>query len=135
MTTNRIPDPELDLVFERTLDIPREKIWDAWTKPELILEWFTPAPWKTVDCEIDLKPGGTFRTVMQSEEGQSFDHLGTYLEVVKNERLVWTDTLGPGYRPGKEPFITAIITLETHGKGTKYRAVVLHKDIETRKKH
>ena len=65
-------DSKLDLVLERVVDVPRELVWAAWTKPEHIMKWFTPAPWTTVDCEIDLRPGGIFRTVMRSPEGQEF---------------------------------------------------------------
>jgi hypothetical protein len=56
----------------------------------------TPAPWTTVDCEIDLHSGGIFRTVMRSPEGQTFPNIGRYLEVVENERLVWTNAVAPG---------------------------------------
>jgi len=87
------PDPKLDLVFERIVDVPRELIWTAWTTPEQLKQWFTPAPWKTVDCEIDLRPGGLFRTVMRSPEGQEFPGVSCYLEIVENERLVWTNAL------------------------------------------
>ena len=48
----------------------------AWTTPEHLKKWFTPAPWTTVDCEIDLRPGGIFRTVMRSPEGQEFPNVG-----------------------------------------------------------
>jgi uncharacterized protein YndB with AHSA1/START domain len=92
------PDPALDLVFERVVDIPKELVWAAWRTPEHLKKWFTPAPWKTVDCEIDLRPGGIFRTVMCSPEGQSFPNIGCYLEIIKNQRLVWTNVLAPGYR-------------------------------------
>ena len=51
---------KLDLVLERVVDVPRELVWAAWTKPEHIKKWFTPAPWTTVDCEIDLRPGRHF---------------------------------------------------------------------------
>ena len=60
---------------------------------------------------------------------------GCYLEVVPNERLVWTDALLPGYRPAENPFMTAIITLESQGKGTRYTAVAIHRDDAGRKKH
>src|ERR1700757_372332 len=66
------PDPKLDLLLERIVDVPRELVWRAWTTPEHLKKWFTPAPWTTVDCEIDLRPGGIFRTVMRSPEGQEF---------------------------------------------------------------
>jgi len=93
------PDPKLDLVLERVVEVPKELVWLAWTDSEHLKKWFTPAPWRTVDCEIDLRPGGIFRTVMQGPEGQEFSNAGCYLEIVENEKLVWTGALGPGYRP------------------------------------
>lgn len=129
------PDPRLDLVLERVVDVPPEKVWIAWTQPEHVKKWFTPRPWSTVDCEIDLRPGGIFRSVMRSPEGEDHENVGCFLEVVENERLVWTDALGPGWRPNPEPFMTAVIMLEPQGKGTKYTAIAIHKDEATRAKH
>jgi uncharacterized protein YndB with AHSA1/START domain len=142
-TTTIQTNPKLDLVLERVVDVPRELVWAAWTQPEHIKKWFTPAPWKTVDCEIDLRPGGIFRTTMRSPEGQEFPSAGCYLEVVPNEKLVWTSALGPGYRPATkgaatgcdELLFTAIITLESEGSGTRYRAVAIHGDEATTRKH
>lgn len=128
-------DPELDLVLERVVDVPRELVWAAWTKPEHLMKWFCPAPWSVSACELDLRPGGIFRTVMRSPEGEDFPNSGCYLEVVPNERLVFTDALLPGYRPSQEPFFTAIVTLEPHGKGTRYTAIAMHRDQAARKKH
>ena len=132
------PDPRLDLVLERVVDVPPKLVWAAWTTPEYIKKWFTPAPWQTVDCEIDLRPGGIFRTVMRSPEGREFPNAGCYLEVVENEKLVWTAALGPGYRPQNVPGLpvfTAVILLEPHGAGTKYTAIAIHGDAEAAKKH
>ena len=136
-------DPTLDLVLERVVDVPRELVWKAWTTPDQILQWFTPAPRKTVDCEIDLRPGGIFRTVMESPEGEQFPGSGCFLEVSENRRLIWTSAMGPGYRPlalpeseGCESFaFTAVISLETVSGGTKYTALVIHGDPATKKKH
>ncbi len=128
-------DPKLDLVLERNIDVPRELVWTAWTTPKHIRQWFVPAPWTITDCEIDLRPGGSFRTVMRSPEGQEFPNIGCYLDVVPNERLIWTDTLLPGYRPSENPFFTAILTLEPQGSGTRYTAIALHRDEAGRKKH
>lgn len=133
--TVQAPDPRLDLVLERTVDIPRQLVWAAWTQAEHLKHWFTPAPWTTVDCEIDLRPGGIFRAVMRSPEGQEHVHVGCYLEVIENERLVWTDALGPGFRPSMQPFVTAVITLESLGSGTQYTAIARHGDEATRVKH
>jgi uncharacterized protein YndB with AHSA1/START domain len=126
---------KLDLVLERVVDAPRELIWRAWTQPEHIKRWFAPAPWTTVECEIDLRPGGIFRTVMRSPEGEDYPGVGCILEIVENEKLVWTDALAPGYRPAIKPFFTAIITLEDQGGGTRYTARALHKDDADREKH
>lgn len=138
-------DPELDLVLERVIDVPRELVWKAWTTPEHLKKWFTPAPWTTPDCELDLRPGGIFRTVMRSPEGQEFTEIGCYLEVVENERLVWTNALQPGFRPAGPPpedtaecgrlLMTAVLSLEPHGSGTKYTALAMHAEPGSRKQH
>ena len=128
-------DPALDLVLERVVDVPPELVWIAWTKPEYLKKWFTPAPWTVTACEIDLRPGGIFSTTMRSPEGQEFPNVGCYLEVVPQRRLVFTDALLPGYRPAQNPFLTAIIAIEPHGSGTRYVATALHNDEAARKKH
>lgn len=135
-------NPKLDLVLERVVDVPRELVWKAWTTPEYLKKWFTPAPWKTVECEMDLRPGGKFYTVMESPEGQRFPNTGCVLEVVPLEKLVFTDALEPGYRPtarklGEEApfFFTAVVTMTPQGSGTKYTAVAIHGTEDGRAKH
>ncbi len=129
-------DPRTDLVLERVVDVAPELVWKAWTTPEYLKQWFTPAPWKTVGCEIDLRPGGKFHTVMESPEGQQLPNTGCYLEVVPNERLVWTSALAPGYRPQVDemPF-TAIVELQPTAGGTRYRAVAVHQSSDHRRSH
>jgi uncharacterized protein YndB with AHSA1/START domain len=130
-------DPKLDLVLERTVDVPPRLVWRAWTTPEHLMPWFCPKPWQTTECEIDLRPGGRFRTVMQGPEGQRFDNTGCYLEVVPEKRLVWTSALLPDYRPHTDtsmPF-TAMLLLEPAGSGTKYTAIAIHRDPEGREQH
>jgi uncharacterized protein YndB with AHSA1/START domain len=129
------PDTKLDLVFERVIEVPRELVWAAWTKPEHMVRWFTPASWTVSSCEIDLRPGGVFRTIMRSPEGREFPNVGCYLEIVPNERLVWTDALLPDYRPSENPFFTAILTLEPRGNRTRYVATAIHRDEAGRKRH
>jgi len=128
-------DPELDLVLEREIDVPPELVWEAWTRPEHVRRWFAPAPWSVAECQIDLRPGGGFRTVMRSPEGELHPGVGCYLEIVENRKLVFTDALLPGYRPSEEPFFTAVVTLEPAGDGTRYVARAIHRDAEGRKKH
>lgn len=134
-------DPKLDLVLERAVDVSPELVWMAWTQPEHLKKWFTPAPWTTVECEIDLRPGGLFRTVMRSPEGKDFPNVGCYLEVVPNRKLVWTDALESGFRPTHAaPHLgfrfTAVVLLEPHGAGgTRYTAIAMHGNEEARAKH
>lgn len=67
--------------------------------------------------------------------GQEFPNLGCYLEIVPNERLVFTDTMLEGYRPSPKPFFTAVLHLEPKGSGTRYTAIAIHGNEETRKNH
>lgn len=130
---------QLDLVFERLVALPADAIWQAWTTPELITQWFTPAPWETIACEIDLRPGGRFYSVMRSPEGQSFPNEGCYLAVEPNKRLVWTNALGPDYRPAVSSpdglLITVEITLAAEGNGTRYHALARHATEAAREAH
>lgn len=143
MTTHKqYFDPALDLVLERTINVAPHKVWAAWTQPEQIKKWFCPAPWTTTEAEIELHPGGIFRTVMRSPEGQDFPNMGCVLEAVENKRLVWTSALGPGFRPSNtgitsadDLLFTAIISIEPHNGGAKYTAIARHADPETAKKH
>ena len=72
---------------------------------------------------------------MRSPEGEDFSNVGCYLEVVQNERLVFTDALLPGYRPSENPFFTGILMLEPQGSGTRYTAIAVHRDEAGRKQH
>jgi uncharacterized protein YndB with AHSA1/START domain len=129
------PDPKLDLVLEREIDVPVDLVWQAWTTPESIKHWFVPKPWTIASCEVDLRPGGAFKTVMRSPEGEEFANSGCYLEIVPNRRLVFTDTLLPGFRPSPKPFFTAVLLLEPIPAGTRYTAIAIHGTEETRKSH
>ena len=130
-----LADPELDLMFERTIDIAPELVWKAWTEPAHLMPWFCPLPWRTTECEIDLRPGGKFRTVMVGPAGERHDNIGCYLEVTENRQLVWTSALGPGFRPTGNTFMTAIIRLEPVAQGTRYMALARHMDAATRQQH
>ncbi len=135
-------DPQLDLVLEREVDVPREKVWEAWTTPDILMQWFCPRPWKTVECDIDLRPGGQFRTVMESPQGERMDAGdGCYLEVLEHEKLVWTSAMGPGYRPvmasADDPvgLFTAIIMLESTATGTRYSVLARHSTAASAQAH
>ncbi len=135
ITPAAVFDQQLDLELKREVAVSPRLVWRAWTEPELLMKWFTPAPWKTTVCEIDLKPGGRFRTVMEGPNGERHDSTGCFLAVEHEKLLVFTDALGPGYRPNGSGFMTASITFEPTAAGTLYTAVALHKDGAARKQH
>src|ERR1700722_19121624 len=80
-----------ELVLTRVIDAPREKLYRAWTEPELLKQWFAPAPLTTPIAELDVRPGGANLVVMKLPDGQEMPNHGVYLEVVPNEKIVFTD--------------------------------------------
>jgi uncharacterized protein YndB with AHSA1/START domain len=131
MSTQFAVNPTLDLVFERFIDAPPRLVWEALTKPEHLKEWYMPRSWgRVARAEMDVRPGGIFSIDIAGPEGKEFPNLGCFLEVVPMERLVWTSMLFPGYRPAvfDDIPITAIVTMESAGAGTRYTFTALHRD-------
>lgn len=116
-----------ELMLPSIIDAPRENVYRCWTEPKLMLQWFTPPPWKTIRAEIDVRPGGSSLVVMQGPEGQEMPNPGIILEVEPGKRLVSTDAYTKAWEPSDKPFMTLILTFEDAGKGkTKYTARALH---------
>jgi uncharacterized protein YndB with AHSA1/START domain len=129
------PASDRELVLTRLIDAPREKLFRAWTEPELMKQWFTPRPWTTPVIEVDLRPGGSNLIVMRGPDGTEFPNRGVYLEIVKNERLVFTDAYTRAWEPSEKPFFTGIITFEDEGGKTRYTARALHWTVADREAH
>ncbi len=134
-TATAVPTANRELVLTRLIDAPREKIFRAWTDPELLKQWFAPLPWTTPHAELDVRPGGENFIVMRSPEGNDFPNRGVYLEVVENERLVVTDAYTAGWEPSEKPFMTVILTFENEDGKTRYTARALHWTEEDREAH
>ncbi len=124
-----------ELVLTRIIDAPRERVFKAWTDPELLKQWFVPKPWTISKVEIDVRPGGSSLIVMRDPDGNEFPNPGVYLEVVENERLVVTDAYIKAWEPSEKPFMTAIMTFENEGGKTKYTARALHWTVADREAH
>ncbi|HQY05061.1 MAG TPA: SRPBCC family protein [Lacunisphaera sp.] len=125
-----------ELVLQRVLNAPRGKLWRCWTTPELIVQWFTPTPWKTVRAVVDVRASGSSHITMQSPEGLEFPNSGIYLEVVPHERLVFTDAFTCAWEPSAKPFMTCVLTFEDAGNGqTKYTARARHWTVADREAH
>ncbi len=124
-------NPKTDFVLERYIDAPAHLVWEALTRPEHVKEWYMPKPFGAVSrCEMDVRPGGMFSIDITTGTGQEFPNLGCFVEVIPLERLVWTSMLFPGFRPAvfDDIPITAIVTVEAAGKGTRYVFTALHRD-------
>lgn len=124
-------NPKLDIAFERFVDAPTRLVWEALTQPEHLKEWYMPKAWgRVARAEMDARPGGIFRIDIALPGGQEVPNLGCVLEAIPMERLVWTSMLFPGYRPAvfDDIPITAIMTMESVGTGTRYVFTALHRD-------
>ena len=95
------------LTITRTFDAPRELVFKAWSQPEHLVRWWAPTGFTTPSCEMEFRPGGSYRSVIRSPEGKEHRMRGVYHEVVPPERLVmtfaWEDEAG---QPGHETLIT-----------------------------
>jgi len=124
-----------ELVITRLIDAPRRKVFQAWTDPTLLRQWFAPRPWTTSMAELDVRPGGASLIVMRDPEGRDFPNRGVYLEVVEDERLVFTDAYTKAWEPSEKPFMTVVVTFEDEGGRTRYTAHVLHWTVADREAH
>jgi uncharacterized protein YndB with AHSA1/START domain len=131
-------DPDRDLAFTRLIAAPRARIWEAWADPRQLEQWWVPEPATCRVEALELRPGGSFRTLM-SEDGVDFvPHLDAcFLAIDEGRRIVFTNTLVGGWRPADDPFLRMTATLEfrEHADGTEYVATVRHAHGADRDEH
>jgi len=124
-----------ELVITRVIDAPPERVFQAWTDPELLKQWFAPLPWTTPAAELNVRPGGANLIVMRDPAGIDYTNQGVYLEVIRNERLVFTDAYTQAWEPSEKPFMTVIAAFENQDGKTKCTARVLHWTVADREAH
>ncbi len=124
-----------ELAFTRVFDVSPEKLYRCWTEPALLVQCFTPPPWKTTHAELDVRVGGSSYVVMQGPDGTEMPSRGVYLEVIPNRKLVFTDAYSSAWVPSGKAFFTSIVTFENEGSKTKYTARALHWNAEDSKGH
>lgn len=124
-----------ELSLTRLIDAPRAILYRCWTEPELIKQWFTPRPWTTPVVEMDVRPGGSSHMIFRGPEGQEFPNDGIFLEVVPNERLVFTDAYTSAWVPSAKPFMTGIISFADEAGKTRYKAAARHWTEDDKKRH
>lgn len=131
-----VPTESHELVLDRILNAPREKLWRLWTDPALMGEWFCPKPWYVTDAVVDPRPGGEFSFVMHGPDGEEFPNMGVCLEAVEGRKLVFTDAFAPGWLPSGKPFMVAEVSFEDAGEGrTRYVARARHWTDEAKREH
>ena len=119
--TTTIYSEGTDLVFERTFDAPRERVWTAFTDPDAIPRWWGPQGTTTTVTEMDVRPGGKWRYVSRAADRDDVEFYGEYLEVDPPQRIRWTfmfDVEGIGPQGGPET-----MTFEDLGGRTKVTSV------------
>ena len=89
----RVETPsDCEIVLTRAFDAPRQMVFDALTKPDLLKRWFAPHGWSLAVCEVDLKVGGRFHFVMERPGGGRTGMRGVWREIAPPERLVHTES-------------------------------------------
>ncbi|MFT3936079.1 MAG: SRPBCC family protein [Chitinophagaceae bacterium] len=99
-----------ELVISRVLDAPRELVWEVFTKPEHIKNWWGPNGFTNTIFKMDVVVGGVWDFVMHGPDGTDYKNTSVYKELVKPERIVFDHVSGPKF--------TATITFEAQGKKT-----------------
>ncbi len=128
-------DPKTDLTFTRSLPLPPALVWECWTTPRHIRQFFVPKPHVVTDYDIDLRIGGRFNTTFDVD-GNTVTNRGVYLELIKGQRLVFTDTYTEGWKPAADPFLTAIPDISDDGRGgTTYTVTARHRTAEAFRQH
>ncbi len=111
----------IELEFERTYDAPRQLVWDAWTDPDQMAQWWGPrgisTPRQTI--EMDLRPGGLMRFEMVDDAtGERYPNQGTFVEVEPPARIVWSDD---GFSDGTGQATATVTFTEEDARTTTLR--------------
>lgn len=124
------------LTLHRILKAPRALVWECWTTPDHLRNWFIPRPHTIEKIEMDVIPGGRFNTLM-NVDGTLYPNDGSILSVTQGERLVFTDLMLTGWQPVAEPGLgfTAELILKDHAEGTDYTAIARHRTKEGAEAH
>jgi len=116
-----------ELILNRLLDAPPEKLFRLWTDGSTYAQWFCPKPWMVSKAELDVRPGGRANITMNGPNGEVVENPGQYLEVIPNRKLAFTDAfVGDWVTKKGAPFMAATITFEPEGKKTRYIAACHH---------
>lgn len=121
-----------EMRLERTVRAPRERVFEAWTKPEHLKKWYAPEGLSVPNSELDLRVGGAFRTEMREPNGGATHvAVGTYREITPPSRLVFTWAWQPEGADDPVSGDETLITVELHEEGAATRVVMIHEGFAT----
>lgn len=109
MTAPAPIDEDLVLSIDRIIEAPRSVVWRCWTEAELLKQWYCPKPWRVSHADLDVRPGGRFVATMAGPDGERIEVPGSYLEVVPEHRLIFSDSHAEGFWPRPESFMTGSV--------------------------
>lgn len=135
LQSSPVADPVFELSISRLIDAPCSRVFRAWTDPALLQRWWGPHGMSTPECEMQLWPGGLFRTLMRAPDGSEYPSQGVFLEIEAPRRLVFTDAFLPGWVPASQAFMTAVISLEDVRGKTRYTATARHWTAQDCRRH
>ena len=121
---------DAEIVIHRTFNAPRTLVWQAWTDPKQVMQWWGPQGFHNSACEADLRVGGAFHLTMHAPDGSSYPCKGIYREIVASERIVFDSEADESHPcgAGLPPRSIVTITFVEHGEQTM---LTLHTRFET----
>lgn len=141
MTNESTEVASKEIVITRTFDTPNEKVWQAWTQPSQIEQWWGPRGFTTRVDEMNFKPGGNFKYTMLDAEDNEYPSVGIFQEISKPERIVATDEFGDSdnnEQAAPEGLPTGMVTttaFEEKNGATTITISIMHQSVEDCKKH
>ena len=134
-------NPDRAILITRTFNAPRDLVWQAWTDPKHMAQWWGPRGFTNPVCEMDVQPGGIWRIVMRSPEGVDYAMKSVFVKVEPPERLVyvmdcsdhpieWHDLVNPNRDKSQKPRLECVqtVTFEDIGGKTK---LTIRMDLES----
>lgn len=113
-----------EIVVTRLFDAPRDLVFQMWTDPKHIVQWWGPKGFTSTIYEMDVKPGGVWRFVMHGPDGVDYQNKVVYLEIVRPERIVYSHVSGPQFQ--------MTVTLSEDGDKTMLTAQMLFESASLR---
>jgi uncharacterized protein YndB with AHSA1/START domain len=120
-----------DHVLSRTFNAPRELVWQAWTQPKHVAQWWGPNGFIGVECKMDLRVGGQFDLNLQGPDGKHYPCMGTYLEIKAPERIVYEGPAGEGHPCGSGLPPRSLVTISFEATASKQTLLTIHTRFET----